>query len=197
MKKVIAASLILSLCALQLSGCADMSATQKGAGIGAVAGAVLGSITGGDRKSILIGATLGAIAGAIIADYQDKQTASRAEAERKYGAVKQDKLEIDSSSLTPDNVMPGDKVESAVQYTALAPKQAQQFKVTETRTLISDKDKDSVQLASREVVRTQGSYTSTMKFTLPKDMAKGDYTLVTTVSDGKHKRTVKNPLRVV
>ena len=197
MKKVIAASLIVSLCGLQLSGCADMSATQKGAGIGATAGAVLGGITGGNTKSVLIGATLGAIVGAIIADYQDKQTASRAEAEHKYGAVKQDKLEIDSSSLTPKDVMPGDKVESAVQYTALAAKESQQFKVTETRTLISDKDKESVQLANREVVRTQGSHTSTMKFTLPKDVAKGNYTLVTTVSDGKNKRTVKNPLRVV
>lgn len=195
MKKVIAASLIVSLCGLQLSGCAEMNATQKGAGIGAAAGAVLGGLAGGDRKSIFIGAALGAIAGAIIADYQDKQTASRAEAERKYGAVKQDKLEIDSSSLTPNDVMPGDKVESAVQYTALAAKESQQFKVMETRTLTSDKE--SVQLASREVVRTQGSHTSTMKFTLPKDIAKGNYTLVTTVSDGKHKRTVKNPLRVV
>ena len=195
MKKVIAASLIVSLGAFQLSGCAEMSATQKGAGIGATAGAVLGGIAGGNTKSVLIGATLGAIAGAIIADYQDKQTASRVEAEKKYGAVKQDKLEIDSSSLTPKDVMPGDKVESAVQYTALAAKESQQFKVTETRTLISDTE--SVQLANRAVVRTQGSHTSTMKFTLPKDVAKGNYTLVTTVSDGKNKRTVKNPLRVV
>lgn len=195
MKRVIAASLVVSMCSLQLSGCADMSSTQKGEGIGAAAGAVLGSLMGGDRKSILIGATLGAIAGAIIADYQDKQTASRAEAARKYGAVKQDRLEIDTSTLTPGDVAPGDKVESAVQYTALAAKEAHQIKVTETRTLMSDKE--SVQLASREVVRTQGSYTSTMKFTLPKDVAKGNYTLVTTVSDGKNTRTVKNPLRVV
>jgi hypothetical protein len=195
MKRVIAASLVVSLCSLQLSGCADMSSTQKGAGIGAAAGAVLGSLAGGNSKSILIGATLGAIAGAIIADYQDKQTASRAEAARKYGTVQQDRLEIDTSTLTPNNVTPGDKVESAVQYTALAAKEAQQIKVTETRTLVSDKE--SVQLANREVVRTQGSHTSTMKFTLPKDVAKGNYTLVTTVSDGKNKRTVKNPLRVV
>jgi hypothetical protein len=195
MKRVIAASLVVSLCSLQLSGCADMSSTQKGAGIGAAAGAVLGSLAGGDRRSILIGATLGAIAGAIIADYQDKQTATRAEAARKYGAVKQDRLEIDASTLTPNDVTPGEKVESAVQYTALAAKESQQIKVTETRTLVSDKE--SVQLANREVVRTQGSHTSTMKFTLPKDVAKGNYTLVTTVSDGKNKRTVKNPLRVV
>ena len=109
MKRVIAITLVVSLCSLQLSGCAEMTSTQKGAGIGAVAGAVLGGLAGGDRKSVLVGAALGAVAGAIIAHYQDKQTATRAEAEQKYGAVKQDKLEIDSSSLTPDNVMPAIK----------------------------------------------------------------------------------------
>lgn len=113
MKKIMATSLIVSLCGLQLSGCAEMSSIQKGAGIGAAAGAVLGGITGGNRKSILIGTALGAIAGAIIAEYQDKQTASRTEAERKYGAVKQDKFEIDFSSLTPNNVIPGEQQPSA------------------------------------------------------------------------------------
>lgn len=195
MKKVIATTLIVSMCGLQLTGCAEMSSTGKGAGIGALAGAVLGAAAGGNTKSVLIGAALGAAAGAIIANYQDKQTATRAEAERKYGAVKQDKLMIDTSTLTPANVTPGDKVESAVQYTALAANKSQQIKVTETRTLVNDKE--SVQLASREVTRAQGSHTSTMRFTLPKDMTKGNYTLVTTVSDGKTKRTVKNPLRVV
>ena len=195
MKRVIATTLVVSLSSLQLSGCAEMTTTQKGAGIGAMAGAVIGGVAGGDRKSVLVGAALGAVAGAIIAHYQDKQTATRDEAERKYGAVKQDKLEIDSSSLTPKDVMPGDKVESAVQYTALSANEAQQIKLTETRTLVNNKE--SVQLASREVTRAQGSHTSTMKFTLPQDMAKGNYTLVTTVSDGRNKRTVKDPLRVV
>ena len=194
MKKVIASTLVVSMFGLQLSGCAEMSKTEKGAGIGAIAGAVLGAATGGNKKSILIGAALGAAVGAIIAHYQDKQTATRAEAVHKYGAVKQDKLEIDSSTLTPTDVVPGDKVESTVQYTALSTNKARQIKLTETRTLVNDKE--SVQLASREVTRAQGSHTSTMKFTLPQDITKGNYTLVTTVSDGKSKRTVKNPLRV-
>lgn len=195
MKKVIVTTLAVSMCCLQLTGCAGMSSTEKGAGIGAIAGAVLGAAAGGNKKSALVGALLGAAAGAIIAHYQDKQTATRAEAERKYGTVKQNKLNIDASTLTPGNVTPGDKVESTVQYTALAANETQQFKITETRTLISDKE--SVQLSSREVARPQGSHTSTLKFTLPQDVAKGNYTLVTTVSDGKNKRTVKNPLRVV
>jgi len=51
-----------------LSGCADMTQTQKttgmGAGAGALAGAAIGSLTGGDRGAIGAGAAIGALAGA-------------------------------------------------------------------------------------------------------------------------------------
>ena len=53
MKKVIATTLILSMCGLQLTGCAQMSSTEKGAGIGAVAGAVLGAA--GEEDAVLPG----------------------------------------------------------------------------------------------------------------------------------------------
>ncbi|MBS0452957.1 MAG: OmpA family protein [Proteobacteria bacterium] len=51
-----------------LTGCADMSQTQKstgiGAGAGALAGAAIGSLTGGDRGAIAAGAAIGAAVGA-------------------------------------------------------------------------------------------------------------------------------------
>lgn len=57
----------LTLAALFLSGCANMTETQqgtaKGAGIGAVAGAVLGAATGGS-KGAATGAVLGGAVGA-------------------------------------------------------------------------------------------------------------------------------------
>ena len=194
MKKLIATLLLVPFIGMQFAGCAEMSQTQKGAAAGAVAGGLLGAAVG-NRKGALAGAALGAVAGAIIANYYDKQTASRAEAAKKYGPAKTDRLEIENASLTPENVSPGSTVESAVQYTTLAAAESQQIKVTETRTLISGTD--SVQLANREVVRSQGTHVSNMKFTLPKDVAKGSYTLVTTVSDGKNTKTVKNPMQVV
>ena len=194
MKKLIATSILVPFIGMQFAGCADMSPTGQGATIGAVAGGLLGAAVGG-RNAALKGAVLGAIAGAIIAHYQDHQTATRAEAAKKYGNEKTERLEIEKASLTPEDVTPGTTVESAVQYTALAPAASEKIKVTETRTLVSNTD--SVQLANRKVTRAQGTYTSTMKFTLPKDVAKGDYTLVTTISDGKNTKTVRNPLRVV
>lgn len=56
--------------ALSISGCANMSETERGtaqgAGIGAVAGAVLGAVTGGGRDGAATGAVLGGVAGAVI-----------------------------------------------------------------------------------------------------------------------------------
>jgi outer membrane protein OmpA-like peptidoglycan-associated protein len=62
--------------ALGLSGCANMSETQKGtakgAGIGAAAGAVVGAVAGGGRGAV-IGAAVGAGAGAIAGNVWSKK----------------------------------------------------------------------------------------------------------------------------
>lgn len=58
-----------------MSGCAtNASNTQKGAGIGAVVGAIAGKGTGDNDKSRYVwGAALGALAGGAIGAYMDKQ----------------------------------------------------------------------------------------------------------------------------
>jgi outer membrane protein OmpA-like peptidoglycan-associated protein len=65
MKKFVLAA---STLAVLVSGCADMTETQKttgiGAGVGALAGAAIGSATGGNRSAIGTGAAVGALAGA-------------------------------------------------------------------------------------------------------------------------------------
>ncbi|GAA0853525.1 OmpA family protein [Aliiglaciecola litoralis] len=72
MKKSIVA---LSVSFLIVSGCAsNASNTQKGAGIGAVIGAIAGKGTGDNDKSRYVwGAALGALAGGAIGAYMDKQ----------------------------------------------------------------------------------------------------------------------------
>jgi outer membrane protein OmpA-like peptidoglycan-associated protein len=51
----------------------EASNTAKGAGIGALGGAVISAMTGGDRKNILLGAGIGAIAGGGVGYYMDQQ----------------------------------------------------------------------------------------------------------------------------
>lgn len=69
--------LAVAVTALVLSGCAANSSNQqRGAGIGAVVGALAGKATGDNAKSRYVwGAALGALAGAAIGGYMDKQEA--------------------------------------------------------------------------------------------------------------------------
>ena len=57
------------------TGQQQTSNTAKGAGIGAAAGAVIGALAGGSRKSALIGAGVGVLAGGAVGSYMDKQEA--------------------------------------------------------------------------------------------------------------------------
>ncbi len=61
------------------TGQQQTSKTAVGAGIGALAGAVVGMLTGGDarqhRKNALIGAGIGALAGGAAGNYMDRQEA--------------------------------------------------------------------------------------------------------------------------
>ena len=64
---------VLCLVAL-LAGCASWSKTGKGAAIGGVAGAVLGTAVSKDNtKGAILGGAAGAVVGGIIGNYLDKQ----------------------------------------------------------------------------------------------------------------------------
>jgi hypothetical protein len=195
MKKIIIVFMICSLLCLQLLGCASMSQTGKGAVTGAAAGGILGAILG-DTKGAVFGALAGAIVGTVIGNYYDKQSATRAEAAQKYAYKNsEEKLEIENATVTPQDMTPGAQVEATVLYSVLTPDANQNVKITETRTILNGND--NLELSKREVVRPQGTHLSTMKFTMPKDIEKGAYTLITTVSDGKQIRTAKTLIKVI
>jgi outer membrane protein OmpA-like peptidoglycan-associated protein len=88
MKNLVRITLLVVSAAVSVSGCMTTDAytgekkvnkTTKGAGIGALAGAVLGAATGDNskerRKRALIGAGVGALTGAGVGAYMDRQEA--------------------------------------------------------------------------------------------------------------------------
>ncbi|MGB4913031.1 MAG: YMGG-like glycine zipper-containing protein [Candidatus Dechloromonas phosphoritropha] len=199
MKKVIASILVVSIVVTQLGGCANTGATQtqQGAAIGAVSGAALGAAVSKNKgKGALIGALIGLLVGAAIGNYRDQQDATRAQAAMKYRYDDRgNKLVVESAAVAPQAVSRGGTFESTVQYTTLSPNIEEQVKLTEVRTLVSAQE--TIDLGRREVVRPQGTHTSTAKVSLPKDLPKGNYTLVTTISDGKDTKSAKTPFAVV
>ena len=104
MKKIIASLSAMAFSLSGLSGCANMTETQKttgtGAGIGAVAGAVIGAATAGGNKGksaatgAAIGAAVGAGGGYMWSKHMEKQKAEMEQATQGTGV---------SVSQTADN----------------------------------------------------------------------------------------------
>ena len=124
----------------------------------------------------------------------DKQSAWRTEALRKQQTRDEERLEIESVTLTPQEVRPGGTVDSVVQYTALSSRENAGFLITETCTLVGERE--SFQLARRQIARQRGTHTSRMRFTVPPDIVRGEYTLFVTITNGKHTLIVSRPLAV-
>ncbi|WP_018982216.1 OmpA family protein [Salinimonas chungwhensis] len=102
MKKTLIAGVVAA--AVTLSGCATSpSNTQKGAAIGAVAGALLGKATGDNDKSRYAwGAAVGAIAGGAIGNYMDRQEEALREELSDTG------VQVERQGDNLNLIMPGD-----------------------------------------------------------------------------------------
>jgi hypothetical protein len=115
-------------------------------------------------------------------------------AERKKGDERV-KLFIEKSSIGATNVYTGSTVKANVQYTLLASGDTREVTITETRILANHAK--TMELGKREIVREQGTYSSTITFPVPEDMPRGYCILYTTISDGKYTRTTKSVLNII
>lgn len=55
------------------TGETEVNKTTKGAGIGAIGGALAGALISGKRKNVLLGAGIGALAGGLVGNYMDRE----------------------------------------------------------------------------------------------------------------------------
>jgi len=206
MKNIIIVIILLSALATFLFGC-----TTYGKRDSETKQALL-TLTGGVVGMLLAGNAGGAIVGAFATDifslatikYNDKQLEDGKEAAKRYQDNKKvekkedDKkvgLYIEESSIAAQNVKIGSTIEANVQYTLLSHFDEQEIKITETR-ILSTGDK-RVELSKREVMRTPGTYISTIRFTMPDYIPKGSYILFTTISSVKHSRTARSVLNII
>jgi hypothetical protein len=125
----------------------------------------------------------------------EKQTGARDEALKKYGleGLRQG-LIVEPPVITPEVAKPGDKVKQEVQFALLAPEEGKSFNVSETIVLSSGKDK--IELIRRETEKSQGIHLSTIEFTIPADLDRGEYKLISTISIGEQKKIVSGSFKL-
>ena len=81
-------------------------------------------------------------------------------------------------------------MEASINYTLLGPESLKSRSITETRILTNRNQ--HFELAKREISREQGTYISTVKFTVSEEMPRGYCILYTKISDGEFTKTVKS-----
>jgi len=176
-----AAALVLSA-----AGCEFIEEHPKafaGAGVGAVGGAIVGGLAEGERGAF-VGALVGALAGGAIGAYLDHRDSSAAETSEDFGYEPGEgiRVEVVSVRALPATVSPGDEVRLRVTYALMAPSPTANVEVREVRRV--NFAGDTVAEITRTIMRTPGTYTSTVPLTLPGGAASGSYKVKITVSAG-------------
>ncbi len=105
------------------------------------------------------------------------------------------RLIIEDSSVATLAVKSGATVKANVQYTLLGPEGTENVRITESRKIWTAHS--TYELASRDIVRRQGTYRSSIQFTMPDDVPRGYCILYTTVSDGKQVKTARSVMNIL
>ncbi|MBF0487777.1 MAG: hypothetical protein HQK98_06410 [Nitrospirae bacterium] len=103
-------------------------------------------------------------------------------------------IKVESYTLKPQAAFPGSTIEISVEYLLRLPKNKSLVEVTEVRTLIMGTDR--MELSRKKIIRAEGSHKSMIKFTLPMDIEKGDYTIQTILSTPAQTKTIEDTLTI-
>lgn len=186
MRSMAAVLAIVMVLAVGLTGCEtvrDNPKTTIGAGAGAAGGAVVGGLIGRNTTGVVVGGLLGALAGGAIGQYLDRQDKPREQAVRDtgYTPAQGNLVRVERVQASPTQVRAGQSVNLMATYTVLSP-QSQAVTVRETREVRHD----GVLVANptTEFQRDDGTFTSALPITLPRNAARGTYEVTTTVTAG-------------
>ncbi len=171
-----------------LGGCASIPEEHKGAttgaGIGAATGALAGAMLAGDgsrTQGALLGGLAGALIGGVIGNYtvDQKRDASDTSNRYDYNASAGVLVRIESTSISPDRVYPGDRVDLRATYAVMAPQSNSRIAVTEIREI-----RFNGELVGNPQISTDhiaGTYDSNVPLFLANDAKRGTYQVITTI----------------
>ena len=186
-RKIISVAVILMFLT-GIFGCASIPEEHKGAatgaGIGAATGAIAGALLGSKgakTEMALVGGLLGALAGGAIGHYAYDQKRTKEETAQKYNYKPSEGtlIRIEDVSVSPSVAKPGDKVDMKMTYAVLGVAAGKELEISEIREIRYQGElygKPEIQVS-----RNDGTYSSSIPLTLPKDAKKGKYSVTMTV----------------
>jgi hypothetical protein len=180
--------LLIALLLGSLSGCATLPEEHKGAatgaGIGAATGALAGAMIAGDgsrTQGALLGGLAGALVGGVIGNYTVDQKRDAADTSNRYGYDTSTGIivRIENTSISPNRVYPGDRVDLNATYAILAPRSNTMIDITESREI-----RFNGELVGKPEIRTShvpGTYDSNVPLFLANNAQRGTYQVITTI----------------
>jgi len=178
---------------LWLMGCQTIMEEHRGAavgaGAGAATGAVVGALFGKGTGAVILGGLIGGLAGGLVGSYAYDMPRTREQTAKTYnyqpsqGTI----LTIENASTSPKIVHPGDVVNLNMTYAVLNPSPNAETNITEIREITHNNE--LVGNPEVRVVRTDGTYNSTVPLNLPPNAAKGNYKVRTIVQSSSAKDT--------
>jgi hypothetical protein len=189
---------------LTASGCETMEeripeehrGAATGAGIGAATGAAAGAILGEDAKSAVLGGLLGGLIGGAVGHYAYDRQRTAQETANQYGyrPTKGTLVSVEGASVRPTIASPGEDVHLRTTYAVLSPNPDREIPVTEIREI-----RHAGELVGRpevRVVRTAGTYTSTIPIRLSPNADPGLYEVTSMVRAGGESDAEQTTFRV-
>jgi hypothetical protein len=186
-RKIISVAVILMFLT-GIFGCASIPEEHKGAatgaGIGAATGAIAGALLGSKgakTEMAVVGGLLGALAGGAIGHYAYDQKRTKEETAQKYNYKPSEGtlIRIEDVSVSPSVAKPGDKVEMKMTYAVLGVGSGKELEISETREIRYQGEMYGKPQVG--VSRSDGTYSSSIPLTMPKDAQKGKYSVIMTV----------------
>ena len=187
--KAIIAIFMVSLFTASLLGCGTVPEEHKGAAVGAGAGALAGVLLGGDTTGRVVGGLIGALVGGAIGHYAYDKQRNRDETAQAYNYQPSQgtQVVIENAQASPQSVRGGEEVNLQTTYAVLTPSEATQVNVTEIRRITHNGE--LVGNPEVTVVRTGGTYTSSVPLRMPQGADKGTYVVRTTIETASARDT--------
>jgi len=187
---------LVAIAALIAGGCATGGqSTAAGAGIGALTGGVIGSLSGRAWEGAAIGAAVGALGGYIVHDARSRRTATPQETYETYEYKPEQGFTLDIRSMTvqPGSVPRGGRATTTIEYATLGTGAGTD--ISEVILLMKDGKTEST-LWRKAIARTDGTWQNQIEFEVPRDVEPGTYILVHDISSRGLSRTAQTSFDV-